>query len=111
RINIHARHHRSFSRILFRQNQMTYRALTRQHRDRQRAFDRSHAAVERKLADTENVNQVLALCELTVSAEYSQRDWQIETRSFFTNIRGSEIDRGLFKWKEVTAVLNCRTNA
>src|SRR5215217_1257567 len=90
---------------------MTNRAFARHHRDGQCAFDCAHATIERKLTDTKNVNQALALSKLAVRAEYSQRDGQIKTRSFFANVSRSEIDRGLLiKWKEVTAVLNRRTN-
>ena len=55
--------------------------------------------------------QALSLGEFTVGAEYSEGDRQIETRPLFANVRGSEIDCGLLKRKEVTAVLNRRADA
>src|SRR5262245_31511909 len=85
---------------------MMNRTLARHYRDRQSAFDRAHTTIEREFADAENVNQVLLFRKLAVRTEYSQRDRQIETRAFFANVRGREVDRRLLKRKEITAVLN-----
>ncbi len=90
---------------------MADRSVARENRDRQRAFDRTHASIKRKLADAQNVNQVVRFGEIAVRAENAKRDRQIETRAFFAHVGGREIDRGLLKRKEVAAVLHCGADA
>src|SRR5262245_11446015 len=85
---------------------MTNRAFTRKHRNRQRAFNRSHATIERQLPNAKNMNQIVRFGEFAIRTKNSECDWQIKTRAFLSHICGSEIDGGLLKRKEVTAVLN-----
>src|SRR5581483_2123362 len=99
-------HDGRFSRTLLRQDNVPNRSIAREDGNRQRALDRAHTAVERKLTDADDVNKTVVLGKIAVGAKDAERDRQVETRTFLAHVGGREIDRGLLKRKEVTAVLH-----
>src|SRR5262245_46535593 len=77
----------------------------------QRTAHRSHSAIKRKLADSDNVRQVLSFAEVTVRSQNAERNWQIETCAFLAYICRRQIDCRLVKRKEECAVVDGCTNA
>ncbi len=78
--------------------------------DRQRTAHCPHPTVQRKLADGQNVRQMLSIAEVSVSAENAKSNWQIEACTFLAHVGRRQIDRGLVKRKEESTVVDCGAN-
>src|SRR5260370_38404699 len=85
--------------------------LARTQGYRQRSANRSYSAIQRQLADRKNVNQMLRIAQVSVCAENTERDRQVEASAFFAHVSRREIDRSLVKGKKERAVVNRSANA
>ena len=97
--DVHALHHRRLAGIDLGHQQVRDLLGARRNGDGKRAADAAQAAIKRQLADHHVIVQ-LALVQRAVSPQDAEGHRQIETRSLFLHVRGSEIDRDV-SWRNV----------
>ena len=107
--DIHAVDHRRLASVDLGHQQVGDLLGTRRYGDRQRAADAPQAAIERQLAHHHVIVQ-LALVQSAIGAKDAERHRQIESRSLFLHVRGSQIDRDVSGRNVVAGILQRRAN-
>src|SRR5437762_7002227 len=95
--------HRGFERVGFGDKQSALAPSARLQCNRQHAFYRPNRAVQRKLTDEAKVLKRRTV-QVFRYGNHSDSNGQVETRSFFFDVGGSEVDCGTSAWPVVAAV-------
>ena len=95
--------------VLFRDEQVGKALFAGGESDRERTADRPDATIKRKLADAQRIDKALAAAEVGICPEHAERDRQVKARTFFADVRRSEVHRRLQKWEKEAAIINRRT--
>jgi hypothetical protein len=110
-INIDSGNYCRFFSILIGENHMLDESFARQNGYWQRALDRTHTTIQGQFADTEDVNQTVFLCKISVSSQDTERDREVKARALFAHIGWGQIDCDSLKRKEKPAIGDRGTNA
>src|SRR5581483_7457707 len=107
--NLHPANHGGLARIEFRHNQTRDFLSPCLDGDRQCAAHATDPTVEGQFTHEKTVTNLL-LIEPSVSPQDAESHRQVETRTFFADIGGSQVDRDLSGRDIVATILERRTN-
>ena len=108
RINIYALHDRRFAGVFLGYDQILDTVFTCRKGDRQRPANRPYTSVKRQFANAHRTREARPGVNIAIRTEYSKRDRQVKTRTFFAHIRRSQIDHRLIDRKKIPAIRNRR---